>query len=214
VNLIKKAKLADGLQISRQAISDAVRRGALAQVEGRIDLDAPDTKAYIAAVERRKDITFNPVARPQARSRYKKRTTLARGKPVGTELTEISSSGTRMGDMTLDVEPDAVVLSRAQLERLKVAESVIKMRVETKAKRQELVSREITAGVFAELASVDTSEFHPLADKISVDVAAKCGVEDEEVILEVKKIINKHVFRALKHRQRLMDDYLQKIGKN
>jgi len=216
MNLVSQASVARGLQLSRPAIGEAVKRGVLRKVKGYIDLDCELTKLYISKVEARKGITFThpkltqPKPTPKPPRKKRNRVPAEVSKP--TQLAQITSDSSRLGDPTLDRSPDEIVLDRAELERLKIAESVIKMRTETMAKRKELVSRDLNQTVFAKLAAVDTSELHPLGDSISGDLAAAFGLDDNEARVKAKAIVDKRVFRALKHRKRIMEDWIKKIG--
>lgn len=212
MNLVSQASVARGLQLSRPAIGEAVKRGVLRKINGYIDLDCELTQLYVSKVEERKGIKFVHPELNKPKSANKKRNRVPAEVPKPTQLAQINSTSSRLGDPTLDRSPDEIVLDRAELERLKIAESVIKMRTETMAKRGELVSRDTVKTVFAKLAAVDTSELHPLGDSVSGDMAAAYGRDDNESRVKAKAIIDKRVFRAMKHRLRIMQDFLKKIG--
>ena len=66
--------------------------------------------------------------------------------------------------------------------------------------------------VFAKLYAVGTAELHPLGEKIGADLAAKFGQDDSEAKLWVKQTVDRHIFNALQHIKRLMDDFLKSVG--
>lgn len=190
MNLITQAELARRLGITRQAVRDACLKKRIYKVKGKIDLDADSTKAYMAA----------SAASKVTGGRGKKR-------PPKSESLESVTTQADLGAI-MSVEE----MGREELDKQKLREQILGMQVKTARERKELVSTDAVAKVFAKLAAIDTSEFHPLADKIAGDVAALCGLEDNETRVKIKALIAKPVFRALKHRKRLMDDYLKKMG--
>lgn len=56
---------------------------------------------------------------------------------------------------------------------------------------------------FGNLSSILLNHFHPLGDRLAPIIAGLCGVNDHEKILEIKKIIDKEIFRGLEETKRV-----------
>jgi DNA-binding Lrp family transcriptional regulator len=208
MNLISQAELARRLGITRQAVRDAHIKGRIRKVNGKIDLDCELTQDYIERSKIR-----------QEKSSSKPKSHKVSGGRVVEETMKAFDGDTDPDEMEVDdvgADVGAIVslerMTRRQAERQKLIEQILAMQVKTAKERKDLVSRDGAAKVFAKLAAVDTSELHPLGDSISAEVAAALGSDNSEAIIKVKKIIDKRVFRALKHRKRIMEDFLKKIG--
>jgi hypothetical protein len=107
---------------------------------------------------------------------------------------------------------DIINSSYTETQRIEKIERIFKLRAETQARRGELIERALVKRVWAKLYAVDTAELHPLGEKISADLAALFGSDDNEAKLKAKQLVDRHVFNALQHIKRLMDDFLVKVG--
>jgi len=190
--------------ISRQAVADAIRRGQVLRGASGIDPAIPQNQAYIqSALVRRggADIALSNEAGPSPAKKKPK----PRVKPSdGNGPSKINNNN---GDLS---HPE--LLSRTDAERLKVVEQILNYQIKTQKERQELVERALVKRVWAKLYAVDTAELHPLGEKVAADVAALCKVDNSETTLAIKKIIDRHIFKALQHSKRLMNDFLKKVG--
>jgi hypothetical protein len=230
---ISKAELARKLGITRQALQLAGKVGRIdLSQKGKVDLDGPNTIAFISThtktgklvtgVKRNAkepddndnffgDTTPQDDSDPVIQSAAGQLT----DKPEFTEEEKrdaVSWDDIRQSEKTREEKINVELMVRSDLERQKIVEQVVKMRTETMVKRKQLVNREITRNIFAKLAAVDTSELTPLGDSISGDLAAAFGEDDPKARMKVKHIVDKRVFGALRHRKRIMEDHLKKIG--
>jgi hypothetical protein len=235
---VSKAKLARRLGITRQALQRAGNIGRIdLNPKGKVDMQGGNTVAFIATHGELK----NPPTKPKPKRGDRPENYMnnlffgpsSEGPPADPVVEDVRGDVAERPEFTDEEKKDAVTwedisesnkaasnpdpvaverMIRSDLEKQKLIESILAMQVKTAKERKELVACETVVKVFAKLAAVDTSEFHSLADKIAGDVAALCGLEDSETRVKIKELINKPVFRALKHRKRLMDDYLKKMG--
>jgi len=186
--------------ISRQAVSSAVKRGTILAGALGIDPDIPQNRAYIESALQRKRGGKYQDAIPPAKKKPKPHAK----RPGGNGPGKINNNNSDLSHPEL--------LSRTDAERLKVVEQILNYQIKTQKERQELVERALVKRVWAKLYAVDTAELHPLGEKVAADVAALCKVDNSETTLAIKKIIDRHIFKALQHSKRLMNDFLKKVG--
>lgn len=136
----------------------------------------------------------------------------SRGKAKATTQTRRKPRNGNGNGQSLDAFQEADLVTKEEAEKQKLIEQVLNYQVKTQKERQELVERALVKRVWAKLYAVDTAELHPLGEKIAADLAAEFKSDDSEAILKVRKIIDRHIFKALQHSKRLMDDFLVKIG--
>lgn len=225
-NYIKKAELAAQLGVSRQAINWAIKKGKVVlDGMGRlVDLDHELTRHYIEAARDRQNgrkqegVPLGKEANVSQRGGAKSAKRSKKEPPTEPERAENVQVLARIdppSDELQDFSSDAPLeqMSKHSLDRMKIIEQVIALKVKTEEKRRELVSSETSRTVWAKVYAVHTSELGPLGEKIAADVAALCGVDDSEGILNIKQAIDNQVYTALKHIKRLIDDFLDEIGK-
>jgi hypothetical protein len=202
-NHLNMAEYARRCGVSRVTIFKKVKAGILIKSERGIDPDLPTNREYeerckmrLSAASEPKEVQQPAKKKPKPKSKSKN----------GNGNGSLDSNSNGNGQLNLEL------VDRNEAERLKIIEQVLNYQIKTQKDRQELVERALVKRVFAKLYAVDTAELHPLGEKIGADLAAFFGHDDSEAKLKSKQLIDKHVFNALQHIKRLMDDFLKSVG--
>ena len=240
MKLITQSALAEQLGVSRQAIQGAKREQRI-MMDGmtgkKVHLDHELTQQYIESAlkgkESRKEdgVPLGQEAKQTNKGRPKKYK--KRGKPVPkvdekpehpapvqTVHTE-TDQDLIIRDVkraTIDMDTPVEKMSKREVELVKLIEQVVALQIKTQVARMELIERALVNRVFAEIYSVDTSELHPLGQKIASELVATVrhliekGAGDAEIRLKIQEGIDKHIYRAMEHIKRKMNDFLKKVG--
>lgn len=203
MKLVTGLELAAICGITKQAVSLAEKSKKLTRVQGQFDLHAPETVEYINLRSPYRPAQQEIIRKQEEEDKIDKAVTRAKKKK--------KQERERPNEDILESMAD---LDRNDLEKQKIIEQVLNYRVKTQQQRNELIERALVKRVWAKLYAIDTSELHPLGEKISSDIAALCKIEDSEVTFKIKNIIDSHVFKAIGHSKRLMDDFLKKVGED
>jgi hypothetical protein len=189
--------------VSRVTIFKKVKAGILIKSERGIDPDLPTNREY----EERCKMRLSAASEPKEVEKPAKKKPKSKSKPKnGNGNGSLDSNSNGNGQLNLEL------VDRNEAERLKIIEQVLNYQIKTQKDRQELVERALVKRVWSKLYAVDTAELHPLGEKIGADLAAFFGHDDSEAKLKSKQLIDKHVFNALQHIKRLMDDFLKSVG--
>lgn len=101
--------------------------------------------------------------------------------------------------------------SRANAELAQIEARIEKLKVGTAKERQELVDRELVRSLLGNLATIDQNELLTIPANVAPEVAGLCGTDDSKVVLKVSKLIEKKLYGVLKHRARLLTDFLKRV---
>jgi hypothetical protein len=120
--------------------------------------------------------------------------------PVGPRgnKTKTAPAGTFSGDN----------VTKADIDKQKTLAQIEKLNIENETKRKELIDRKLVARVFTEIHTVDVQQIVPLKDKLVADIAAIFGVSDDKLMHQARAAAEKEIYRALKHRKRILDDFV------
>ena len=204
MKLVTATELAAIVGVSKQAIANALKSGKITKIYGKIDLHAADTVEYINLRTPYRPAQQEILRKQEEDDRIDKAVTKAKQKKAEPKKRNRDD----------DISESMVDLDRNDLEKQKIIEQVLNYRVKTQQQRNELIDRSLVKRAWAKMYAVDTSELHPLGEKIASDIAALCKVEDTEIVLKIKHVIDSHIFKALQHSKRLMDDFLKKVGED
>lgn len=189
MTLLSHAKFAKLAGVTRQAIYKAVKSGNVRKDGTKIDTEDPFNREYLQTNTRQKS---------QGKLRI---------------AGEYDDDGDDTDIDILDDDDNLVGMSKQSLEKRKLREVILLARVKREQLRGTLILMETMREAFMKFYAVLTGELHPLGDKISQDLAAAYGVDDEKASATAREIVDDDVFKALAHIQRLMSDYSkQKIG--
>jgi len=195
--------------VAKQTIFKHIKTGRILRSEKGIDPGLPINMEYEQSLKLKQ---LKPVEPKKVKPPAKNPPAPRPKPPPGNGRDKNSNIVEIIEDGSLNGQPDEGFIHRSELERMKVAEQILKTRVETEQKRGELLDKKLTKRVMAKIFAVDTAELHPLGEKIAADIAAKFKSDDSQAILETRQIIDRHIFNALQHIKRLMNDYFDKIG--
>ena len=101
--------------------------------------------------------------------------------------------------------------SRADAEFRQIEARIEKLQVGTARERQELVDRDLVRSLIGTLATIDQNELLTIPANVAPEVAGLCGADDSKIVLKISKLIEKKLYGFLKHRRRLLTDFLKKV---
>jgi hypothetical protein len=219
---MNRAEFARFLGLSKPGILKAVNTGKIDFYDGFVDVEGINTVDYI---DKHRALKSKPRNKPRPRTK--------KSKPK-TEV--IKADDMEIVKREETVEASIETMSQGGLAKQKIRGQILTQQVKLEQLRGDLISRDVVRRHQANLFSIDTSELHPLGEKISAEVYAlsiekvfsvvsnilgdkhsaavySALVEDDAKIqIQIKGIIDKHVFRRLAHAKRRMNDFLEKIG--
>lgn len=109
---------------------------------------------------------------------------------------------------TLDIRQ----VTKAEIDKIKGLESALKTRVERQQKRGELISRDFVQSVFGKLYQIDSNELRVISSVVAPEIAGVLGVDDDEKVLEIEKIIDDRILKVIAHVKRVLNDALKSWG--
>ena len=101
--------------------------------------------------------------------------------------------------------------ARSNAELAQIEARIEKLQVGTAKERQELVDRELVRSLLGNLATIDQNELLTIPANVAPEVAGLCGTDDSKVVLKISKLIEKKLYGVLKHRARLLTDFLKRV---
>ena len=188
-------ELSQYLNVTRQLVNGHCLKGNLVRDDdGLLDSENALNRAWI---EQR---VKNPAHKPVGQSTHRTRI-LAPGD------TTPSDDLIPEGDLTPDQLKN---MSKADIDKLKSMESMLKTQVERQIKRKELISRKLVAEVFGEIYSIEAQALKTMGVKLASDLAGFCGCDDPAAVLKVEQRIDGEVAKALKHITVTIDKALER----
>ena len=197
-NHTNQTDFAKKLRVTRQAVHKAITSGVLVlHGKGRtsyIDMDCPKTKAYIKSA---------------STNRHRPKSTKPRGKPAPVlPKADRKKSGPEEPDD--DNGADEYRL-KSKADHLKRLQEIEKLSLANKARRKELIERDMVQDFIDELFTIHNGQLKTLGLRASADVAAIFNIEDDDKIREACDKIDTEMFAVLKQIKRLSNKYLRKI---
>jgi len=201
--LLSQSNLAKLLGISQPSISAALKRGSLKLTRKKIDTDHPHNKAYIAAVELR-----------QSRKRNKQG---VKGKSDQDRLDEENSLTESDGNETfyaIDVdevnEKNIHQFSKVDIDKLSVIERTKLSRIKALKERGKLIDRETVKQIFAQIVSIEEKELKAIPENVADQLAAYFQSDDLKATKEVRKKLEKEIYKVLKRIKNVTDKFLER----
>jgi hypothetical protein len=217
LELITRAKLAERVGVTRQAIGDAVKNGRLRLVgEGRaakIDLHDSLTKDYIFNTNaQRKEKAPERSQQPQGTQKplpgdsrpvreIKMPPAISEDLPGATQLP-------RLEDMT---DEQMRALSRTDLDRLEGIEKIRDKKIKNDQARNVLIARSFVAHHMSKVFQVDSTELLTLPTRLSPDIASLTKTDKPDTILEIERLIEEQIFRSLNHKKKIINEFLEQV---
>ena len=198
-NPINQTDFANKLGIKRQAINGAIKAGKLVKHgKGRaayIDLNCPLTIVYMKSPANQRHVgkTTKPPAPPVPLASGKK------GKEIPPDLPDNNEA------------VEAFIANQA-IKDLKLQEDYEKVKLNNRKTRGELVERTLVQAFAHREHEIDNSQWKPLGLKVSSDVAAAFGIDDDEKVRKACGIIDREVLAILKQIKREQNKFLKQIG--
>ena len=109
----------------------------------------------------------------------------------------------------LDLPGTADMGDRSRLDMAKTAEQIQGLQIKNEEARNKLVSRDLIRQFFGELYTIETMEFLTLAERLSPEIASKFGIDDQTIIVEVGKYIQREVSKSLEHIEMTTEKFLK-----
>jgi len=228
---LSQNKFAQLAGVSNAAIIRARKEGRIFKSARGIDPTHPTNKHYLENARGRqgqkKEVKRKPAGRKGHKPRGKSKAEKKRGNGKGKDNTpDYQPPGIiidQLPDMPLDPEnghtddpaiQEAIRITKTDADTWKRIEEIKKLQLARQEKRKELVPRVMVQRVFNRLYMIDVNQFRSLGDRVSPEIASLCGAAEQETILQINKIIEREIFKTLKHVQRLLDEFLKSINTN
>jgi hypothetical protein len=203
---MSQTNFAKKLGIKRQAVNFAITKGRIVKHgSGRqayIDLDCPLTKEYMNS---------------SSGNRYRGKIASATHDPAKPQGKPDASAPPKKEKEIAPASPENVASVKAyhdkqEIERRKKIQETKKIELHNAKTRGELVDREVIQAYVHETHEIDNGQWKTLGLKISTDIAAVFGIDDDELIRRACDVVDKEVYNILKQVKRMQNAFLKKIG--
>jgi hypothetical protein len=192
-------QLADYTGISRQRVNTLIKNGRLSRVNGFLDSEDPLNRSWIS-IQKSSPVGHKPIGQSKHRT-YQP----AEGAEETSEL-----DGQDMGDLLRNLTSEGLGrLKKADIDKLKSLETMLKTQTDRQLKRRELIERSLVASVFGELYTIDANSWKTLGSKTAAAVAGICECDDPEKVLQVEQHISAEVTLILQHVKQVLDAALK-----
>ena len=187
---VRLAELARMCGVSKPAITQAISRGMLVKdPDGRINISNPKNKDYLS----KKLNTLDD--RKKRKAEYEK----------NNPETKVAFNPTVHAGASGDVSNT----TKLDIEKIKTLEQIETARLKNEVLRKKYIDRKLIARVFQEIHTVDIQEILPLHITIVADMSALFGITDDSIIHTARQKAKKEIYRALNHRQRIIEEFLK-----
>jgi hypothetical protein len=205
VNQTEFARLAG---VSKPAITKAVRLGRVVKVDKLgIDTEHPTNDQYLKS----QNVARQKSRRDKKAPKRPKKLPPASNKAISIEELENFAVGDQIEiSESYDLNGNQMI-DRATAERLKIIEQARAMQIKREQMRGELVDRKTVSRIMNMLYKIDTGELKPLGDTLAPEIAAICGVDDDEIKHQINERIEKEIYKTLEHIKRRINDGLKMI---
>ncbi len=208
MNTISKSKFADKCGVSKQAITKAVKSGAvITDGNGKVDLDHRVTRDYVKEQKRKAKLKPKPLKKkhgevavnvPQSENQTNKK---------GEQLNLPSIS-----DINSIRREDLIGYQKPDLDKLKVYEEARLKNIQVQEKEGTLISRALVEKVFSKIYTVDTEQLRAMEERLAPKILDICkvGHEDSEAV-KVREEVNNQISKILENIKRIIDKFLVDI---
>jgi hypothetical protein len=225
-NLVSQAQFAKLCKVSAEAIRKACIAGKI-DIEGegrkkKIDLNGSSTIEYLhdknsqrnKAAENSPKMEKSSIAVPDVASGQEKNN-IAKNLPD--QSLSSGSDSKSGGDFEIDLEnsTDAEILKNLTVGKVKMLKEIEAMRLARQLRlknRGALIERKLVTIFLGKIFTIEQNEIIPIADKSPAKIAAIFGVEDNEKILKVGKLLKNEIAKAFKHIEIRTEDFMEHIG--
>jgi hypothetical protein len=206
--------------ISRQAVRDAINRGAIITTKDKagkikIDLDKKINIEYMKNFsngQRKRGPAKTAVKKSAEKKTVKKKPAAKKQNNSGKKKAQ-NKNGMPSIDLPDDFEDDeSRQLEKYILQCKKLDAEIKRIDVITKEKRQELISRELVSIIFSRMHSIDTTELLQLPAKISPEITAIIGVDDPAIQIKIEKLIENELYKVLDRCKKTLTREMKKVA--
>jgi len=176
---ITQSEFARRAGMSRQAVSNAIKRGTIKKSGLKIDIDDPMNRLYLAESRAGRTQKHTPHA----------------------QLTDKK--------LPIPGEDDLTVQDQLTLNQMKTIEDIRQKRVKTDKDRGVLIPRETVKKLFSRLYQIDVNQWRTLGMNVAPEVAAVIGSDKSGDILKINEIIEDEVFKILKQVKKEIKEYVE-----
>jgi len=211
MNSLNRKEFADLCEVSKAAITKAIKQERICVQDNKIDPTHPTNAYYLEKAKNRADYQRPKKRGPGRRPTTGKRKTNAEiGAAVTAEIEKRANNLENVDGVQIPLNLDG--LSKTSTDRLKTIEQIRSLQLKNDQERRELISRDIIKQFIFRLYLVDTNELKTFGDRVAPAAASIFGVDDEAKILELNQFVESEIYKTLNHIKRLMDDFLRFVG--
>ena len=201
---LSKPKFAELAGVSRRAVYKQITAGALVvRPDGKLDPNNPVNQDYINKNKKTSDSEQPDIKKGSKKTKQKT-------KPATPEDDKHVIDGQEIDLGNIPQELNG--LNQAELNRIKIAEQILDIRVKRQKLRDELIDRRLVRILFSKIYTVDVNEFLTIKDKLMPDIAAIFGINDPEIIMKAGERMDDELWKTLKHIKQIIDDFLVSFG--
>lgn len=186
-NHLTQSEFARQHLVTRQAVSQAIKKGAIVRTPDGIDVCDQINIAYLENLNSMRDV--------QARRKVERGGgVLVAATPV---ITQVPSKKPIKAPTALKEAPAYRSGTKIDAEILKIQAVTARTNLAIAEKVDELIKRELVKKLFGGMSSTILNLFFPLSDRLSPVVAGICGTTEQETILKIKSAIDAEVMRGV-----------------
>lgn len=204
--LISRVEFAQLCGITPQGVHRAIKRERVHLTQGKVDPDHPTNRHYREQSRNRGAAQSPAPAAPPPPAGPKS------AQPPGSKskktngLTEHAQAQLEQNEI---VERQTTIKFKNEADLQKTIEQHKALQLKNDAARNQLISRDLVKRVFGELYQIETTELLTLGEKISPEIAALFGLDDQQAVLDVGKVIQKEISKTLEHVELTIDKFLK-----
>ena len=223
-NLVNQTQFAKLCKVSAEAIRKACASGKINIVgEGRkkqIDLSGELTIDYLHDKNSQREKSSNNSENHQEIPPPVSEQTLpeedSSSKTVSDEPVTPKNYGSDLTNIDLDnlSDEDMLRLRPSHVKMLKDLETTLRTRQNRIKERGDLIDRKLVTKFLGILFTIERNEIVPISEKIPSEIAAILGVEDNELILKVGKLLKDEFANAFSHIEAKTQNFLSSINSN
>jgi predicted transcriptional regulator len=209
---MSQIKFAELLGITQPAVSGAVKRGTVIHGIDGIDTDDPTNQKYMRAVEKRQDRRRNAYGKKGSTDQQKRADERANKqiRKIQHEYDTRLSVPENTAPVSLDLLNDANVsdYAKVDIDKLKIIEQTKIYRLKALKERGKLLDAANVKTIFGKIVSIEENELKTIPDSITTQLIGYFGNDDPEVSNEVRKKLEKEIFKVLRRIKSTVNDYL------
>ena len=210
--IMSQSKLAELLGISQPSISSAIKRGKLISGKKGIDTKNLFNQQYIQAAEIRADRKRNKHGKKGSSDDQKRQdeTKFKETTQLQNEYTEHLTPSGSVQQIDLDNidNLDIINIAKVDIDKLKIIEQTKIYRLKALKERGKLIDANHIKTVFGKIISIEENELKTIPNSITTQLIGYFGSDDPKVSNEVRKKLEKEIFKVLRRIKETVNDFL------